>query len=104
MSGNIYEPIEIILNLSELGHTFPVSESCALTVIPLEDLKHCQKIGEISMSECDISESHVRPPSEEKCELAGTTLYGSLAGSYPILESFFPDCSNIYIRPHSLDI
>jgi hypothetical protein len=61
-----------------------------LTVIPLEDLKHCQKSGETSMSEFDMLENHVRISTEEKCELDGTTLYGSLTASYLILESLFP--------------
>jgi hypothetical protein len=100
MSGDIYEPIEIIFDLSELGYTFTLSESYAWTLIPLEDLKHCQKSGELSLSECDMLENHARPLSEENCELDGTTLYGSLALSYPILEYLFPNC-NIYTSAQS---
>ena len=101
MSGDINDPIEIIFNFDQLQHSFPVSESCALPLFSLEDLQHCQKSGEISLSESDILEDHVRMLSEVNCELVGTTLYGSLAQSYPLIESLFPSDHNIYTTAQS---
>lgn len=101
MSGNINDPIEIIFNFDQLQHSFSISESCALQLFSLEDLQQCQKSGEISLSDSNILEDHVRMLSEENCQLVGTTLYGSLAESYPLIESLFPSDHNIYTTAQS---